>query len=59
MYDEWKWVIGFLVTFLVVFLIGWVVYSSLEAKAYNEITGKHVTTGQAMFLQLRVDNPSK
>jgi hypothetical protein len=57
--DDWKIGVILVATVVVLFLIGWITCSSLEAKAYNEITGKHVTTKQAMFLQLRVDNPAK
>jgi hypothetical protein len=37
----------------------WVSASYFEAKAFNEVTGKHVTTSQAMFIQLRIQEPSK
>ena len=33
----------------------WVGKSSMEAKAYNRVTGENVTTADAMWLQLRVD----
>lgn len=28
-----------------------------EARAYNRITGAHVTTWDAIFVELRIDNP--
>ena len=34
----------------------WVLHSHLEAKAYNNVTGKEVSTFDAMFLELRVTN---
>lgn len=57
--DDLKMCVILVVTVVTLALLGWTTCSYFEAKAYNEITGKHVTTGQAMFLQLRVDNPSK
>ena len=49
-----------LVALLVVGLLalslgGWGVQSFFEANAYNEITGKNVSTWQAMWLNLRID----
>lgn len=45
---------------LLVFLVGgpYVVKSYFEAKAYERVTGKHVTTWDAMFLQLRIEGCS-
>ena len=57
--DDWKIGVLIVVTSVVLFLIGWSTYSYCEANAYNSVTGKHVSTGQAMFLQLRVDNSAK
>ena len=34
---------------------GWVVQSYFEARSFNKITGKDVSTWDAMFLKLRVD----
>jgi len=45
--------------FLLILLLAWVSYSFVEAKAYNSVTGKHVTTWQAMFLELRVQEGAK
>lgn len=39
---------------LAVFLLGWVVKSHFEAAAYHRITGRHVSTWDAMFVDLRV-----
>lgn len=44
---------------LLIVLIAWVAYSFVEAKAYNSATGKHITTWQAMFLELRVQEGAK
>lgn len=38
---------------------GWVVWSHFEAKAFNRATGKAVTTWEAMFIQLRVQEGVK
>lgn len=32
----------------------WIFQSYFEAKAFNEVTGKNVTTWQAMWIELRV-----
>lgn len=37
----------------------WIFSASLEAQAYNRITGKNVSTWDAMFVELRVDAPPK
>jgi hypothetical protein len=37
----------------------WVFKSYHEARVYTELTGKKVTTGQAMFVELRVIEPAK
>jgi hypothetical protein len=43
-----------LILLFVVF--SWPVSSYFEAKAYKNLTGKEVTTWDAMFLELRVTN---
>jgi hypothetical protein len=50
-----------IITWLMLSLIGiaiWIFKSHFEAKVYTELTGKHVTTTQAMFIQLRVIEPA-
>jgi uncharacterized membrane protein YhaH (DUF805 family) len=43
---------------LLIVLIGlWVVRSVYEAKTFNEITGKNVSWKQALWVQLRVQEP--
>ena len=45
---------------LVLGTVIWVVSSSFEAKSYNNLTGNNVSTWDAMFLDLRVqDTPQK
>ena len=39
--------------------VGWVFKSYMEAKSYNEVTGKNVTTWQAMWIDLRVQDSPK
>lgn len=47
-------VLGFVLCFLPLLMSFWIAYSYLEAKAFNSITNKNVTTWQAMFLELRI-----
>ena len=46
-----------------VFILGaigmWVFQSKMEASAFNSVTGKSVTTWQAMWIELRVQEQSK
>lgn len=55
--------IGFQILMLILMLIlamgVWIFRSYNEAKVYTELTGKKVTTGQAMFVELRVIEPAK
>ena len=47
---------------LVVFTIvggGWIFKSYMEARAFNRVTGKNVSTVDAMFIQLRVQEGSE
>jgi hypothetical protein len=37
----------------------WIGASKMEAKAFNSVTGKHVTTWEAMWIELRVQEQSK
>ena len=64
----WEWItyipskIPFIVWFcigLIVVVVGlWVVRSHYEAKTFNAITGKRITTRQALWVQLRVQEPA-
>lgn len=40
-------------------LSGWILYSHFEARAYEQVTGKSVSTWDAMFLDLRVQEGAK
>ena len=42
-----------------IFVTEWVVKSYFEARAFNRVTGKNVSTWDAMFIELRVQEPSK
>lgn len=37
----------------------WVFRSALEARAFNAVTGKNVSTWQAMWIELRVQEAAK
>ena len=53
---EWTMVAaGVLVVIVFVINLSWVLPSYLEARAFNNVTGKDVSTIDAMFLSLRVD----
>lgn len=40
-------------------IIGWIVSSAMEARAYNHVTGKNVSTWDAMWIELRVQEGAK
>lgn len=46
----------FVVLILTIMLLSWPIQSYFEAKAYNNVTGKNISTWDAMFLELRVTN---
>ena len=37
----------------------WIVRSHFEAESFNRITGKDISTWDAMFIELRVQEPAK
>ena len=39
--------------------IGWIYFSYFEARAYENVTGKKVSTFDAMFLNLRVQEEAE
>lgn len=45
---------GLPVLFGVVFVVFWIIFSYHEAISYSRLTGNHVTTWDAMFVDLRV-----
>lgn len=51
---EWGIVAVLMAVLCVCALLLWVARSSCEASAYNHVTGKNVSTWDAMFLELRV-----
>ena len=53
--DEVKAALGALAAVVVVVLL-WVGYSMLEARAWQRVTGRQVSTWEAMFLELRVED---
>ncbi len=44
---------------LAVVILSWALVSCFEACAFERVTGKHVSTWDAMFLDLRVQEPAK
>jgi hypothetical protein len=52
-------IIGIMLGILLVPLIGWVVPSYFEARAYRKLTGADVTTWDAMWVELRVQEGTK
>lgn len=49
-----------MIAFAVTAFLGvWVVKSHFEARAYNRITGAHVSTWDAMWVELRVQEGAK
>ena len=57
--SELPWIIGTVVTVILIAVVGWVGFSYFEAKAFNNVTGKNVSTLDAMFIQLRVAEPAE
>ena len=39
--------------------VAWVFSSAMEAQAFNQITGKNVSTWTAMWIELRVMEPTR
>ncbi len=57
-----KTVIPFILLIILVLsiLIGiWVFRSKMKSNAFNNVTGKNVSTWDAMWIELRVQEPSK
>ena len=44
---------------LILGLIIWVISSHMEASAFNHATGKNVSTWDAMFIELRIQESAK
>lgn len=57
--EEYKPAILVAIAALIIVLVTWVGYSYFEAKSYNNVTGKNVSTFDAMFLELRVQESAK
>jgi hypothetical protein len=54
------WEFGLLVLVAIAVLcVAWVFPSYMEARAYNHATGAHVSTWDAMFVDLRVQDGAK
>lgn len=50
-------VIASIVTIL--FVAPWIIISFFEARAFERVTGKHISTLDAMFLDLRIVDENK
>ena len=56
--DRANWIVlGFGVVILLVSVASWVGLSYFEARTYTKLTGHEVTTIEAMFVELRVQEP--
>ena len=45
--------------FISAFISAWIIKSKLEADAFNNATGKQVSTWDAMWIELRIQEPAK
>ena len=52
--NELKIMVIGIILVIVVYLVSFVGHAYFEARAYERVTGKKVSTWDAMFLQLRV-----
>lgn len=43
---------------IALFLVVWVIASHFEARSFERVTGKSVSTWDAMFIELRVQEPA-
>ena len=57
-WQEWVVLAG-IVVLLILPPVCWVFSAYMEAKAYNRVTGAHVTTWDAMWVELRVQEHPK
>lgn len=55
---EYKFGLLLIASLAILGLGSWVVQSYFEAAAYRRVTGKEVTTLDAMFLELRIEEPA-
>lgn len=55
--DSLGWLIA--AALVLVLLAGWVLASCIEARSFESVTGKHVSTWDAMFLDLRVQEAAR
>jgi hypothetical protein len=54
MMSETKIAAGIIMLAFVLVGCGWVIASHFEAQSYNRVTGSNVTTWEAMWIELRV-----
>ena len=51
--------IAFIIFVLAITIGGWILKSKMEAETFSKLTGKPVTTWEAMWVELRVQEPAK
>lgn len=56
-FEAWFYLLCFVL--VLAFLLCWVIGSSMEAGAYNRVTGSSVSTWDAMWIELRVQDAPK
>jgi hypothetical protein len=54
-----RWSISIIVAVVVLWLGWWTASSAMEARAYNRVTGANVSTWDAMWIELRVQEGAK
>ena len=59
MYENIKFLAAMAAAFIFVAVSIWVFQSKMEARAFNSVTGKNISTWDAMWIQLRVQEASK
>ena len=57
--NELKIAAWFIAITVILVIGGWVFSSYMEARAYERVTGKRVSTWDAMFIELRVQEGAK
>jgi len=60
--DDWKALCVVVCVTVVVFvmcILSWIGQSYMEARSYNSVTGKNVSTWDAMWIELRIQEPVK
>lgn len=56
--DDKRFAVAIIAVTVVILLAGWIIKSNMEAKAFHRVTGKRVSTWDAMWIELRVQEGS-